>query len=39
MAAGILPQPLTHQEVLEAGAAAAQRFEALVRAFVRALKL
>jgi purine-nucleoside phosphorylase len=38
MAAGILPQPLTHQEVLEAGAAAAQRFEALVRAFVRDLK-
>lgn len=39
MAAGILPQPLTHQEVLEAGAAAAQRFEALVRAFVRQLTL
>jgi purine-nucleoside phosphorylase len=39
MAAGILPQPLTHQEVLEAGAAAAQRFEALVRAFVRDLTL
>jgi purine-nucleoside phosphorylase len=37
MAAGILPQPLTHQEVLEAGAAAAGRFEALVRAFVRGL--
>lgn len=37
MAAGILPQPLTHQEVLEAGAAAAGRFEALVRAFVRHL--
>ena len=37
MAAGILPQPLTHREVLEAGAAAADRFEALVRAFVRGL--
>lgn len=37
MAAGLLPQPLTHQEVLEAGAAAADRFEALVRAFVRGL--
>lgn len=37
MAAGILPQALTHQEVLEAGAAAAGQFEALVRAFVRDL--
>jgi purine-nucleoside phosphorylase len=37
MAAGILPQALSHQEVLEAGAAAASRFEALVRAFVRGL--
>ena len=37
MAAGILPQALTHQEVLAAGAAAAGRFESLVRAFVRAL--
>lgn len=37
MAAGILPQALTHQEVLEAGAAAAGRFESLVRAFVRDL--
>ena len=37
MAAGILPQALTHKEVLEAGAAAASRFEALVRAFVRGL--
>lgn len=37
MAAGILPQALTHQEVLEAGAAAAGRFEALIRAFVRNL--
>ena len=39
MAAGILPQALTHKEVLEAGAAAAGRFEALVRAFVRGLPL
>ena len=39
MAAGILPQPLTHKEVLEAGAAAASRFEALVRAFVKDLPL
>ncbi|MDP1833010.1 MAG: purine-nucleoside phosphorylase [Geothrix sp.] len=37
MAAGILPQALTHQEVLAAGAASAGRFEALVRAFVRDL--
>jgi purine-nucleoside phosphorylase len=37
MAAGILPQALTHREVLEAGAAAAGRFESLVRAFVRGL--
>jgi purine-nucleoside phosphorylase len=37
MAAGILPQALTHQEVLAAGAAAADRFEALLRAFVRDL--
>ena len=37
MAAGILPQALTHQEVLAAGAAAAGRFESLVRAFVRGL--
>jgi len=37
MAAGILPQALTHQEVLEAGAAASGRFESLVRAFVRTL--
>ena len=39
MAAGILPQPLHHQEVLDAGAAAANGFEALVRVFVRNLKL
>jgi purine-nucleoside phosphorylase len=39
MAAGILPQALTHQEVLAAGAAAAGRFEALVRAFVRDLPI
>jgi purine-nucleoside phosphorylase len=39
MAAGILPQALTHQEVLAAGAAAAGRFESLVRAFTRGLPL
>jgi purine-nucleoside phosphorylase len=39
MAAGILPQPLTHQEVLDAGAAAAARFSALVRKFVKDLVL
>jgi len=39
MAAGILPQPLTHKEVLEAGAAAAARFEALVRGFLTGLEL
>lgn len=38
MAAGILSQPLTHQEVLAAGAEAAEGFEGLVRAFVRDLK-
>lgn len=37
MGAGMLDQPLTHQEVLEAGAAAATRFEGLVRRFVRDL--
>lgn len=39
MGAGMLPQPLTHQEVLEAGAAAAKDFEALVRSFVRDLSI
>ncbi len=39
MAAGILPQPLTHAEVLEAGAASAANFEALVRGFLRNLAL
>ena len=39
MAAGMLPQPLTHTEVLEAGAAAAASFEALVRRFVKDLRL
>ena len=39
LAAGILPRPLTHQEVLDAGAAAAERFGALVRKFVRNLSL
>jgi purine-nucleoside phosphorylase len=38
MAAGILPEPLTHEEVLEAGQQAAGRFEALVRRFIRDLK-
>ena len=38
MGAGMLPQPLTHEEVLEAGAAAAKDFEALVRRFVHDLK-
>ena len=37
MAAGILPQALTHQEVLEAGAASAGAFQALVRRFIRDL--
>lgn len=39
MAAGILDQPLTHQEVLDAGKASAGRFEALVRSFIRNLAL
>ena len=39
MAAGILPEPLSHEEVLEAGRAAAGRFEALVRRFTRNLQL
>lgn len=39
MAAGMLPEPLTHTEVLEAGAAAAGAFEALIRAFVKNLAL
>ena len=39
MAAGLLEHPLTHEEVLEAGRQAAGRFEALVRRFVRDLKL
>jgi len=39
MAAGILPQALSHQEVLEAGAGAAGAFQALVRQFVRNLAL
>jgi purine-nucleoside phosphorylase len=38
MGAGMLPQPLSHEEVLEAGAAAAQAFESLVRRFVRDLR-
>jgi len=39
MAAGMLPQPLTHVEVMEAGAAASADFEALVRRFVGHLVL
>jgi len=39
MAAGILPEALSHEEVLEAGAAAAKGFEALVRRFLRDLRL
>jgi purine nucleoside phosphorylase len=39
MAAGMLPQPLSHLEVLEAGAAAAGAFEALIRAFLKNLVL
>ncbi|WP_005032851.1 purine-nucleoside phosphorylase [Holophaga foetida] len=35
MAAGMLPRPLAHQEVLQAGQAAAAGFESLVRAFLR----
>lgn len=36
-AAGLSAQPLNHQEVMEAGAAVASRFEALVTEFVRRL--
>ena len=39
MAAGMLDQPLTHDEVLAAGAQAAGRFETLVRRFLRDLQL
>lgn len=39
MAAGMLPQALSHAEVLEAGAAAAGAFEALIRAFLGHLDL
>lgn len=39
MGAGILPQPLSHQEVLDAGKASAGRFEALVRKFTGLLRL
>ncbi len=35
MAAGILDQPLTHEEVLQAGAAARERFEILINAFIQ----
>ena len=37
MAAGILDQPLSEQEVLDAGAAAREKFSALVRACLRKL--
>ena len=39
MAAGMLPQPLTHREVLDAGAAAAGDFEKLIRMFLKNLEL
>jgi purine-nucleoside phosphorylase len=39
MASGMLAQPLSHAEVLAAGAAASGAFEALIRAFLRDLKL
>jgi len=39
LAAGMLPQALSHAEVLAAGAAAAGDFEALIRAFLRNLVL
>jgi len=39
MAAGMLPQALSHAEVLEAGAAAAGAFEALIRVFLRGLRV
>ncbi len=39
MAAGILPQALSHQEVLEAGAASAGAFQSLVRRFSAHLTL
>ena len=39
MAAGMMPQPLSHAEVLEAGAAAAGAFEGLIRTFLRHLVL
>jgi purine-nucleoside phosphorylase len=39
MAAGMLPQPLSHSEVLEAGAAGAGAFERLVRAFLKNIEL
>lgn len=39
MAAGLLDQPLSHAEVLEAGRQSATRFESLVRGFIRNLHL
>jgi purine-nucleoside phosphorylase len=35
MAAGILDQPLTHDEVMQAGADAKERFEILINAFIQ----
>ena len=37
MAAGILDQPLSEQEVLEAGEAAKEKFSGLIRACLRKL--
>ena len=39
MAAGMLPEPLTHAEVLAAGAGAGVAFERLIRAFLKDLVL
>ena len=39
LAAGLAPHPLTHAEVLAAGAAAARDFEALIRSFLVGLVL
>ena len=39
MASGMLPQPLSHLEVLQAGGAAAADFEAMIRAFMKKLTI
>lgn len=39
MAAGILDQPLTHQEVLETGEKVKEKFSALIEGIVREMKL